>query len=248
MEQLPNEIILLIFDNIKLITDKRHFLKTCNKYNLITKQSFYNYEKNYKVKHFKKIERYCVEKFTLELCHDKYFEMIPERHIIADNIILIHALASFNCLPLLKLAKENGCNLFYVCKHAAFNGNIEILKWAKEIGCELTPQYIIYTIENGHLDALKWIQSNYKTGKFLITRLCDYSAFYGQLDILKWAHEFNYLWNENTCLLAASKNHLSCLKYARENGCDWDARVYLIAKGKGHTELLNWAIENGCPV
>jgi hypothetical protein len=28
---------------------------------------------------------YCTEKFTLELCHDKYFDMIPKSYINPKN-------------------------------------------------------------------------------------------------------------------------------------------------------------------
>ena len=32
MNKLPNELILIIFDNIEKITDKRQYLKTCKLY------------------------------------------------------------------------------------------------------------------------------------------------------------------------------------------------------------------------
>jgi len=38
MQQLPNELILLIFDNINDINDKRNFIRTCKSYHIITKQ------------------------------------------------------------------------------------------------------------------------------------------------------------------------------------------------------------------
>ncbi len=248
LASLPNELILIIFEFIIKITDNRQFLKTCRKYNIITKELFHNYEKYYTIPYFDKIYDYCVEKFTLELCHDKYFEMIPERYIIPSNSILEQALVSFNCLPLLKLAKENGCNLYNVNGLAASNGNLEILKWAKGKGFEFYSRHIVYAIKNGHLEVLKWMANNYDVKEFIGNRLCDYSAFYGQLDMLIWGHENGYLWDEGTCSNAASNGHLSCLKYLRENNCEWDNKVYLHATKYKHTELLNWAIENGCPV
>ena len=39
LASLPNELILLIFDNILLITDKRQFLKTCTMYNKIKRRT-----------------------------------------------------------------------------------------------------------------------------------------------------------------------------------------------------------------
>ncbi len=247
LASLPNELILLIFDNIKLITDKRQFLKTCKKYNKLTKKSFYNYEENYEIEKIDKIDKYCVEKFTLELCHDKYFAMIPERYIIPNNSVLIGALVFFDCLPLLIIAKEKGCDLDRVCEIACFNGKLEILKWTKEKGFAFSSLYAIYAIQNGHLEVLKWISANYNI-IHIKEYLCDYAASHGQLDILKWAHENGYPWNAGTCSNATYNGNLECLKYARLNGCEWDKNVYLNAKKYKHLELLKWAIENGCPI
>ncbi len=248
MDPLPNELILIIFEFILKITDKRQFLKTCKKYNITTKESFNNYEKNYKITHFGKIKKYCMEKFTLELCQDKYFDMIPERYIVAKNSVLIQALISYDCLSLLELAKENGCNLRNVNGHATFYGNLEILKWAKGKGFDFTSSYVIHAVQNGHLEAFKWMRDNYKIEEYIRDRLCDFSAYYGQLDILKWAHENGYTWNAKTCSSAAVNGHLECLKYLRENNCEWDNNVYLNANKYEHKGLLEWAMENGCPV
>lgn len=42
MENLPLEIIPIIFNYIPIIDDKRNFLRTCKKYNIITKQLLNN--------------------------------------------------------------------------------------------------------------------------------------------------------------------------------------------------------------
>ncbi len=132
MDTLPNEIILLIFDNILLITDKRQFLRTCSKYNNITKVSMYNFESNYKVKGFCKIDKYCVEKFTLELCYESYFDMIPTSYINQKNEILIYASIFFDSIETLERAKNNGCNLENVYYYAWERGNLDVLKWASQ--------------------------------------------------------------------------------------------------------------------
>ncbi len=272
MDTLPNEIILLIFDKILKITDKRQFLKTCNKYNKLTKYAFTKYENDYRVMDFiENYKSYSVEKFTLELCHDKYFDMIPNSYITPINKIIVKALVIFNCLPKLKIAKENGCkfdlicyyssifghldilkwareNNYYwdslICSNAAFNGHFEFLKWARENGCNWTTNTCSYAARNGHLEILKWAREN---GCNWNVETCFYAARQGHLEILKWARENGCDWDKKTCILAACNGHLDILKWARENGCDWDSNVCHIASQNGHLELLKWAIDNGCP-
>ncbi len=133
MDKLPPELVLLIFNSIELITDKRQFLKTCKNYNMITKESMKNYEDNYTVKGFNMSRIHSVYKFTLELCHDKYFDKIPTSYINPKNPVLIEALVTFNCQSLFNVAKENNCNLINVCYFAAKNGNLDILKWVMKM-------------------------------------------------------------------------------------------------------------------
>ena len=51
---------------------------------------------------------------------------------------------------------------------------------------------------------------------------CERAAFYGHLELLKWAREHNCPWDEDTCERAAFRGHLELLKWARANGCPWD--------------------------
>ena len=272
METLPNEIILLIFDLIPLITDKRQFLKTCQYYNKLTKQTFLHFEQNYEIKYLKRIRDYCMEKFTLELCHDKYFERIPTSYITRSNYIIIRALVMFDCIPLLEIAKKNNCSLQFACKNAATYGNLEVLKWARKNGGVFDKFVCAFAAEKGHLEILKWAREN---GCEWDEITCSYAAQNGNLEILKWARENGCKWDEWTCNNAARNGHFETLKWARENGCSWssevcvqaanngdlkilkwarkngcpwDNRVYRYANTKGHIELLKWAIENGCPI
>ncbi len=276
LSSLPNELILLVFNFINLITDKRQFLRTCTLHNKITDQSMTNFENNYSIKHFKKISSYCMEKFTLELCHDKYFDMIPNSYIVEDNKIIGSALGAFyseeplyeksNSLfdyckygfvmfrksyieydnpNILELAKINGCDLNKICKYAAENGHLDILKWAYEnTRGYVSPITFENVAINGHLHILKWFD---EIGFVWSHNIFEGAAEAGHLEMLKWAKEKGYIWDENICVAAAINGHLDILKWARENGCDWDEMVTHHARIRGHIEVLNWAIENGCP-
>ncbi len=246
METLPDEIILLIFENILKITDKRQFLRTCTKYNTTTKYSIQSFEQDYFVRYFNKIDYYCVEKFTLELCYDKYFNMIPITYINFDNKIIAKALAAFNNIELLKIAKNNGCNFDDINYYASLYGHLEILKWAFANGYYHGCTTISETAAlNGHLDILKWANSNTRGN---CNNVCVNAARNGHLECLIWARKIGvFPWDHRVCIYAARNGHFEVLKWARKNGCDWNRFVCTNAKMNGHYDILNWAIDNGCP-
>ena len=61
---------------------------------------------------------------------------------------------------------------------------------------------------------------------------------------LKVCSEYTDL-DEYTCTLAA-KHSLACLKYLHENDCEWDDQTCETAAKNNNLECLKYAIENGC--
>jgi hypothetical protein len=89
-------------------------------------------------------------------------------------------------LELVRLARDCGHEWdAYTCAFAAYSGNLECLKYAHEHGCP-------------------WNKST-----------CRYAAWNGDLESLKYAHEHGCPWDEETCACAAYSGHLECLKYGR---------------------------------
>ncbi len=219
MIQLPNELIIIIFEFVGKITDKRHFLRTCKLYNNLTKELFQNYLDNYlfKNKYVWNYKNYCMETFTFELCYDSYFDIIPTRYFNKRNSNLISLLIKYGQLNLLKFAISNGCVLYNdMCNVAAHYGQLDILKWTIANGCTMNEITCVKATLNGHLDVLKWLRKNG----------CD--------------------WNKFTCAYAASSGHLEVLKWARENGCEWDSLTLDYAAINQQSEVFKWALENGC--
>lgn len=269
MDLLPNELIINIFELIPKITDKRQILRVCKRYNMITKKSFATYEDNYKIENFDKISNYCMEKFTLELCYDNYFELIPKQYLVPTNKIIMDQYRTFGDIELSKLsghngrydifpyvgvnglvqilkwAKENGCNSrrFEKCIIPAIeNGNLDVLKYIKSIGYNWGDMNYIHAIKNGHLHILKWAK---ETGSRLIISICANAATYGQLEILKWARENGHGWGRNICMNASQYGHLHILEWAIENGCTWTASTQIAAASRGNISILRWIIDNG---
>ncbi len=218
MDSLPNELIIIIFEFIKLITDKRQFLKTCVLYNNLTKQSFINYETNYHIPHFTHNFNYCVEKFTLELCHDSYFNLIPDHYINKQNNLIMSCSGYYNNVELLELGNSKGCYNTSVADYAALAGHIPVLDWCHQNNCNI---YFVcsFAIQGGHVQVLKWLQEhNYK------------------FDITHWM-----------CNSAAQRGHLEMLKFMRSIDCPWTSSTYEYALKNGNKELIKWMLENGCP-
>ena len=110
-----------------------------------------------------------------------------------------------------------------VIRCAAYNGNLNVLKWSK---------------------CIDWYRG--KTWSFL----CDEAARGGQLNALQWLRSEaggKCIWNAVTCRSAVLNGHLAVLKWAHQNGCPWDEDTCRCAALKGHIEILKWARHNGCP-
>lgn len=80
-----------------------------------------------------------------------------------------------------------------ICAAAAQGGHLEVLKWARENGCQ-------------------WDKCT-----------CANAAGGGHLAVLVWARENGCKWDSCTCWSAARGGHLEVLKWARENGCEWNS-------------------------
>ncbi len=181
---LPYDLIPIIFNYIGKITDKRQFLRTCKSYNKITKHLFKIAERNFKMDEFHKIKRNCVEKFTLELCYDSYFDMIPRRYFCKNNTILRQVLTLYGKLELLRFAIKRGCALnSSICSFAARYGQLHILKWAIENNCGWNLGISSWAAINGHLHILKWAIRNGCHWSYDISYLALQN---GHFDIVKW--------------------------------------------------------------
>ncbi len=225
MDTLPLELVFLIFELIPKITDKRHFLRTCVSYNNITKVSMLNCEKNYKFADFTNImiyslmnfTDYSMEKFTIELCHDRYLESIPNHYLTDKNLSLVICASYCNNIALLSVAKQKGCNMNNAINLGALFGVISVIEWG---------------LNNGY-------DFNFRT--------CSDAARGGNLNVLKWLRNHGCHWDSWVCSNAARNGDLEMLKWARKNNCNWGRMVIYTAKSMGYLELLQWAIDNGCP-
>ena len=77
---------------------------------------------------------------------------------------------------------------------AAYLGQLEVLKWAREQGCPWD----------------SWT--------------CYHAAAGGHLEVEQWARGRDCPRDQSTCHTAARRGHLEVLMWAREHGCPWVQR------------------------
>ncbi|KAL6054560.1 Ankyrin repeat domain-containing protein [Balamuthia mandrillaris] len=140
---------------------------------------------------------------------------------------------------------QEGCPLDErICHSAAWNGRLEVLRWARENGCPWDECTCVFAAESGHLEVLQWAREN---GCPWDERTFSHAASAGHLEVLQWVALNGGVWDGQACAFAAKNGHLEVLQWAREVGCPWDQRTCSFAAMNGHLDVLKWAVENGCP-
>ncbi len=275
METLPLEILITIFDFIPWITDKRRVAQTCKKYNSIIKEfikiieshdqiTYNSYPNNFRMgnelcrdpffqNNVDYTNEYCVEKFTLELCHDNYLDLMPMEYLIPENKIITTILILFGKIELLKIALINGCKLnklidrktfnYNSCDFAVIGGHIDILQLVRLRGCEWDGKTCKYAAYYGHLNVIRFLIDN---GCEIDMGTCVNAAKMGHLHILEWWKGKNIPFYPEVCAAAASHGHLDIIKWLFENGCECDENICIEAAKNGHLDIIKWAIENNC--
>ena len=154
--------------------------------------------------------------------------------------------AETNDLALLRwVREEKECAWDYLTSGtAAYLGNLEMLKYCVENGCEVGTGTCAAAAKHGNLDCLKYLREKNCAWD------CETSgaaARIGNLEMLKYCVENGCEVGTGTCALAAEYGNLECLKYLREKNVEWDHHTVHRARWNNHVECLNFALANNCP-
>jgi hypothetical protein len=133
---------------------------------------------------------------TLELAWEGYpwgaTDCLSNGQVITQNQEYFCArVAQTNDLKLLRWAREEKeCAWDYLTSGtAAYQGNLDMLKYCCENGCEVDARHCAGAARNGHLACLEYLRSK------------------------------NCPWDERTCQRAHEENNIDCLTYAVRNKC-----------------------------
>ena len=167
-----------------------------------------------------------------------------------ENKFLLEVLKQ-DRIDILNWAKENGWKWYSYnwCVTAARYGKLNILKWLQEEKCPWNSDIYVHAASCGHLHILEWAV-NLDPDKSLLrktTEICAFAARNGHFNIVKFARENGFPWDEKTCANAAKIGHFDILKFAQANGCPWDEKTCASAAKNGHFDILKFARDNGCP-
>ena len=158
--------------------------------------------------------------------------------------------AQTNKLELLKWAREEKkCKWNeWTINRAAYNGNLEMVKYCVANECPIDERACEFAAENGHLEMLKYLHEEVKAP--WDSETADWAARNGYLHILKYLVERKYdQFDEHACLWAAENGHLDCLKYLRETAkAPWDESAVREARENNHPECVQYLLDNDCPL
>jgi hypothetical protein len=120
-----------------------------------------------------------------------------------------------------------------------------IIKWKAKIAsaplCDATT-YLL-AAENGNLELMKYLKENGCEWNRAST--CSAAAKGGNLNVLKWLRDQGCSWDGETCNSAASTGNFEILKWAIANHCALGKEVIQIAAREGYFEIMFWLLEHG---
>jgi len=163
-----------------------------------------------------------------------------DRYDIIDNIISNRYTGLFKWLHPNRNSMSPNLKQQY-CDMAASSGSLEIVKYLCERGCEWNQWACNEAAKNGHLEILKYLVPKFDvTHEWNAWPSIYYAIRYGNLDILIWMYENDYLIDTDSCARAAEFGQLHILKWLRTKDFDWDINAYRYAARAGHLEILRY--------
>jgi len=170
-------------------SDIKMFYESCRASRRAVKRAKIELRKRFRVEELSSIS-------TLELAWEGYAwgERVRFPHgkvITLNQEFFCNQVSATNDLKLLRwVREEKECAWDYQTSGvAACRGNLDMLKYCFENGCEVDPRHCAGAAKNGNLDCLKYLRSK------------------------------NCPWDERVCEVAHENNHMDILTYAVKNKC-----------------------------
>lgn len=142
-----------------------------------------------------------------------------------------------------------------VCKEAAANGNLSILKWARDAGYPMTavPWEVSTCAPSGNIDLIEWIM--YATDDHSVETyrwVGERATVRGQINVLEWVMDarvgLDSLFELNDWMhTAAAHGQLDLIKWCMEKGAALNPSVLHSAIAGGNLAVCKWIYDIPIP-
>eukprot|EP00953_Heterococcus_sp_UTEX-ZZ885_P002547 1886-Heterococcus_DN1.PRE.2 len=158
----------------------------------------------------------------------------------------MHRCALCNKLAVMQFLHAQGCPWDEsVCTAAAERGCFEMLRWAREHGCEWEHQHILQAAaSSGNIEMTAWVKSQPNVG--LGPQAMYSAAANGHTAMCAYLRAEGSPWHKLACCAAAEGAHCDTLRWLHEHGCPWIPNgVYLSAAKGGSISALSYLQQEG---
>ena len=168
-------------------------------------------------------------------------DWIPESEYQDSNSCT--AAAKTGNLELVLWTRERGCDWDEsTAAAAAESGNLDVLRYVLENKCPYGSNLSIHVAKSGSIEGLKYIE---ELGLPIRSGCYGSAAEKGNLELLEWLLQKGVPKTEFACDYAAAKGDLKTLKWLQENQFDWSQ--FTLENSAPHPEIFKWLRSNGCP-
>jgi hypothetical protein len=185
-----------------------------------------------------------------------------ELGIVPFTLATMHECALCNKLTVMQILRAEGCAWDrFVCTAAAGRGYFEMLRWAREHGCEWDHFHIHHiAASKGNIEMTAWVkQQLLMTAQAKIHQQPDIftsdaiyfgdafcaAAAHGHTAMCAYLHAEQTPWHPFTCCAAAEGAQLDTLIWLREHGCPCSRHVIYAAADGGSIEIMAYLQAEG---
>jgi hypothetical protein len=151
-----------------------------------------------------------------------------------------------NTLLCLQYLHNKGCPWDEIVLETAIRlRKFEHIKYLCENGCPITENVLCTAVKSARIEYVEYLLNYGGLDKSRLTKslYCTY-----HLKIIKYLHEHDCPWDEDTFAYYASYGKINILKYLHKNGCPWNEKTCYNAAHNRDVGCLKYVHENGCPI
>jgi len=175
-----------------------------------------------------------------------WYELLRE---VPDNDNICDIAVANGELTVLKWARQQNYPWSNnTAAHAAELGRIDILEWLQDNGCPIYNNAHAAACRNGSMELLEWFHNNIPVATSNIRMSIAHVAAKGDLDHVKWLVERGYSPIECIASKAARHGHLHILEWLHSIGKLSEISTNFICRKAargGYMEVIEWLMQHG---